>query len=69
MFRRAAKIVWIDFDDKVITTMVISSLDDRTRYAQSVVADLQTLGLGYVGSWMGAFGSSPMGSYYHPFDT
>ena len=33
----------------VITTMVIRPLDDRTRYAQSVVVDLQPLGLGYVG--------------------
>ena len=29
--------------------MVIRPLDDRTRYAQSVVADLQPLGFGYVG--------------------
>ena len=32
----------------VITTMVIRPLDDPTRYAQSVVADLQPLGLVYV---------------------
>ena len=30
---------------KVIATVVITPLDDRTRYAQSVVADLQPLGL------------------------
>ena len=36
-------------EHKVVTTMVIRPLDDRTRYAQSVVADLQPLGLGYVG--------------------
>ena len=35
--------------DKVIKTMVIWPLDDRTGYAQSVSADLQHLGLGYVG--------------------
>ena len=35
---------------KVITTMVIRPPDNRTRYAQSVVADLQPLGLGYVGA-------------------
>ena len=38
-----------DSENKVITTMVIWSLDDRMRYAQSVVVDLQPLGLGYVG--------------------
>ena len=41
--------------------MVIRLLDDRTGYAQSVVADFQPLGLGYVG-W-GTFGISPMSSY------
>ena len=34
---------------KVINTMVIRPLDDPTRCAQSVVADLQPLGLGYMG--------------------
>ena len=43
--------------------MVIRPLDDRTRYAQSVVADSQPLGLGHVGVGMGAFGSSRTGSY------
>ena len=40
---------WCDCDNKVITTMVIRLLDNCTRCAQSVVADLQPLGLGYVG--------------------
>ena len=35
--------------NKVITTMVIRLIDDPTRCAQSVVADLQPLGLGYAG--------------------
>ena len=35
--------------DKVITTMMIKPLDDCTRYAQSVLAGLHLLGLGYVG--------------------
>ena len=48
---------------KVITTMVIRPLDDRTRYVQSMVADLQPLGLGYVASGIGAFGSSLIGSH------
>ena len=32
----------------LVTPMVIRPLDDPTRCAQSVVADLQLLGLGYV---------------------
>ena len=40
--------------DKVITTMVIRPLDDPTRCAQSVDADLQPLHLGYVGVGDGA---------------
>ena len=39
---------------KGITTMVIRPLDDRTQYAQSVVADLQPVGLGYVWGLGGA---------------
>ena len=35
--------------DNVITTMVIRLLDDPTRCAQSVVADLPPLCSGYVG--------------------
>ena len=34
---------------KVITTMMNRPLDDPTRHAQSVVADLQPHGFGYVG--------------------
>ena len=37
---------------------------------KSVVADMQLLGLGYVGRpGMGLFGSPPMGSYLLPIDT
>ena len=36
-------------------------LDDRSGYAQSVVADFQPLAWGYVGVGMGALGSSPIG--------
>ena len=50
------------FANKVITTMVIRPLDDHT-CAQSVVANLQPLGLGYVGIGMSSFGSPPMYSY------
>ena len=35
--------------NKVVTTMVIRPLDDPTGCAQSVVANLQLLGLAYVG--------------------
>ena len=35
--------------NKLIAPMVIRPIDDRTRYAQSVVADLRPLGLRYVG--------------------
>ena len=51
--------------------MVIRSLDDRKRYAQSVVADLQPLVLEYVwaGDGRGAFGSSHIGIYWLPIDT
>ena len=47
---------------KVITTMVIRPLDDPTRCAQSVVADLQLLSLGYVGVGDGTLGRLPIGS-------
>ena len=36
---------------KVVTTMVIMPLDEPTRCAQSVVADLRPFGLGYVEVW------------------
>ena len=49
--------------DKVIATMVIRLLDDPTRCARSVVADLCHLGLGYMGPGMVySVGSPPIGS-------
>ena len=47
---------------KVITTILIRSLDDLIWCAQSVFADLRPLCLGYVGIRMNSFGSPPM--YY-----
>ena len=49
--------------NKVITKMVIRPLDDPKWCAQSVVADLRPLCLGYVGIGMSSFGSPPMYSY------
>ena len=43
--------------------MVIRPLDDRTSCAQSVVADLLPLCLGYVRIRMSSFGSPLMYSY------
>ena len=39
----------ISYTNKVITTIVIRPLDDPTRRAQSVIADLQPRNLEYVG--------------------
>ena len=41
--------IGLHYISNVITSMVIRPLDDRTRYAQSVVVDLQPLGLGVRG--------------------
>ena len=41
--------------NKVITTIVIRPLDDPTRWAQSVFADLRSLCLGYAGIGMSSF--------------
>ena len=49
--------------NKVVTTMVIRPLDDPTSCAQSVVADLQQLGLEYVGAGYGHIRCSHIGSY------
>ena len=46
---RLNKLATRSIENKVFTTKVIRLLDDRTRYAQSLVADLQSLGLTDVG--------------------
>ena len=61
--RRCQFAEMLDPENKVITTMVISPLDDPTRCAQSVVADLRPLRLGYAVIGMSSFGSPPMYSY------
>ena len=59
----------LDCTNKVITTIVIRPLDDPRWCAQSVVADLRPLSLGYVGIRMSSFSSPPMGSYWLSIDT
>ena len=49
--------------------MVIRPLDDPIRCAQSAVADLRPICLGYVGIGMNSFGSPPLNSYSLPIDT
>ena len=49
--------------NKVITTMVIRPLDDLPRCAQSVVADLRPVGLGYVRAGNELICNPLMGSY------
>ena len=49
--------------------MVIRPLDDPTRSAQSVVADLRPLCLGYVGVGMSSSSSPPMYTYELPIET